>query len=273
MEPSEPWWKFISDTFMGQKAEEEGTASAPPRPNSLRLYTFGSPRVGNKAFADLFDALLAEGWIDEAYRIVNGDDIVARLPRSFNLLLADVNYEHCGPTALVTQPTSDNDTALEIWVEGESDDRDCPVRDGKALTSPLGEGGLLSELFADEVSPLEEGKNKSTETDSWLNLNKLGSALSKLSTRMSTLKASDVATVLGIDRRFTERELQIVKSFVEGKGIAHHLEDEYYTGVAGASGFLAKVGEDIVAIDVTPQRSVFGETSAKIEEPPQRDGG
>lgn len=115
---------------MGKEASDSKAKSKqPPRPKSLRLYSFGSPRVGNTAFADLFDSFLAEGYIDEAYRIVNGQDVVARLPRSANVLVADINYEHCGPTALVTQPTS-NDLSvdsekydnvasrLQIWVEG-----------------------------------------------------------------------------------------------------------------------------------------------------------
>lgn len=47
----------------------------------VQCYTFGSPRVGNAAFANYFDDN-----VDISVRYVNGCDIVARIPRIF--------YEH-----------------------------------------------------------------------------------------------------------------------------------------------------------------------------------
>ncbi|KDD74219.1 hypothetical protein H632_c1481p0, partial [Helicosporidium sp. ATCC 50920] len=51
-------------------------ASSPPfrlrRQPALRVYTFGSPRVGNKAYARWFDGLVRDVW-----RVVNGADAVA----------------------------------------------------------------------------------------------------------------------------------------------------------------------------------------------------
>lgn len=49
------------------------------------LYTFGSPRVGDAEFARFFDALMPE-----TYRIVNNNDIVARVP------LLTQQYRHVG---------------------------------------------------------------------------------------------------------------------------------------------------------------------------------
>jgi predicted lipase len=43
------------------------------------MYTFGAPRVGNSEYARFFDGLGIE-----AFRIVNGQDIVARMPRHAN---------------------------------------------------------------------------------------------------------------------------------------------------------------------------------------------
>lgn len=43
----------------------------------LFCITFGSPRVGNKAFANSFDKRFEKG---ASYRIVNGDDIVSKVP-------------------------------------------------------------------------------------------------------------------------------------------------------------------------------------------------
>lgn len=48
------------------------------------IYTYGQPRVGDKAFAKAFDLKLK----DKTFRIVNNNDIVARIP--------NVNYEHVG---------------------------------------------------------------------------------------------------------------------------------------------------------------------------------
>jgi len=41
----------------------------------IKLYTFGEPRVGNKAFADAFNKHLTD-----AYRIVNARDLIAHIP-------------------------------------------------------------------------------------------------------------------------------------------------------------------------------------------------
>lgn len=256
LEPSEPWWKGVADTFMGQQAREKASqATDPPRPKTLRLYNFGSPRVGNDAFSDLFAALQSEQYIDQAYRIVNGQDVVARMPRTLNALVTSVGYEHCGTTVLIAQPSNATDTnpnlAPLVWVEGESDDNKCPVRDGVALTSPLAEGSLLSDLMettrdllADETTDTSaSGGISAGWSASW---NKWTATATKVSQRFQSLTATDVASVLGLQREFTTRELELVQALLQGKALAHHLEDEYYAGMGRATGFLARVGEDVV---------------------------
>jgi triacylglycerol lipase len=52
----------------------------------LGVYTFGQPRVGNKAFAQFYDA----GYKSKTFRVVHAQDIVARLP----WLLG--SYRHAG---------------------------------------------------------------------------------------------------------------------------------------------------------------------------------
>jgi hypothetical protein len=248
LEPSEPWWKGVASTIMGKEAQS-AQSSAPPRPKSLRLYSFGSPRVGNHAFAELFDALLGEKYIDQAYRIVNGDDIVARLPRTINaFVFGNVGYEHCGPTVLITQPENGTQTHVQsrLWIEGESEGQ-CPVRDGVAFSE---EGSLLAELFN---ATTEDGINQTT-TASGLSLSKLSAAATKLTKRVQAgLTVSDVASVLGLDRSFTEREFKLISSLFEGRGLSHHLEDEYYKGMGLAAGFLALLGEDIVDLPTSTE--------------------
>jgi Lipase (class 3) len=243
LEASDPWWKSIANTFMGQVAQVDENVRLPPRPKTLRLYSFGSPRVGNNAFADLFDALIAEGQIDQAYRIVNGEDVVARMPRTVNaLVFGEVRYEHCGPTVLISQPKEDEGAMARLWVEGESDNNRCPVRDGVALTSPTAEGSLLGDLVSATKDTFDDVQGASI-------LNKFTSAFEQVSTRLMSLSASDVASILGIDRNFSEREMKLIQSLMEGKALAHHMEDEYYGGMGRASGFLTLVGEPIVDLE------------------------
>lgn len=79
--PSEPWWGRVLGNV-----ETALTARDVPRPRAMQLYTFGSPRVGNEIFAQLFTTLPLQA----VYRVVNGSDVVARVPRSMNALWAQV---------------------------------------------------------------------------------------------------------------------------------------------------------------------------------------
>ncbi|KAK4535599.1 hypothetical protein CDCA_CDCA05G1624 [Cyanidium caldarium] len=69
----------------------------------VRMYNFGSPRVGNAVFARTFNQ-----HVPTAYRLVNDADVVARMPRTISM-----DYHHVGFTVLVNP-----DGAL--WVEGQS---------------------------------------------------------------------------------------------------------------------------------------------------------
>jgi hypothetical protein len=244
--PSEPWWKSITNTFMGQEAKDSSGKVGPPRPKSLRMYNFGSPRVGNDVFAERFDSLLQDGRIEQAYRIVNGDDIVTRVPRTTNAVIGSVNYEHVGSTVMVsTEPqesTGASVMAPALWVEGESDENKCPVRDiDLVLNSPIAEGSLLGDLLgATSMADLEQEKDV---------FGKFSAVASKWGERVKNLKASDLTSIVGIDREFSEREFKIIESVAKGKALANHLEDDYYAAMGRASGFKAVVGEEIAPSD------------------------
>eukprot|EP00180_Rhodochaete_pulchella_P001459 Plantae.Rhodophyta-Rhodochaete_pulchella.ctg22730.p1 GENE.Plantae.Rhodophyta-Rhodochaete_pulchella.ctg22730~~Plantae.Rhodophyta-Rhodochaete_pulchella.ctg22730.p1 ORF type:complete len:595 (+),score=98.16 Plantae.Rhodophyta-Rhodochaete_pulchella.ctg22730:137-1786(+) len=66
------------------------------------VYTFGAPRVGNAAFANL-----ANETVPECYRVVNDADVVARMPRS--------DFHHSGRTVLVGKNR-------EVWVDEEGEE-------------------------------------------------------------------------------------------------------------------------------------------------------
>jgi hypothetical protein len=141
----------------------------------------------------------------------------------------------------VTQPQNDTSSSdsevdtimvdkpqLRIWVEGESDDSKCPVRDGVSTSSPMMAGSLLGDLY----NATREGFDNEASPMSW---EKLTGAASKVTERVKKLSATDVASVLGIDRSFTEREIKLVQSLLQGKALAHHMEDQYYATLGAAA--------------------------------------
>ena len=252
LKESDDWWKSIATTLMGDNAMSSFKPPPPPRPKTLRMYNFGSPRVGNSALAAKFSQLQQDGFINEAYRIVNGDDLVARNPRTINALaFGNIGYEHCASTVLISSSdTNDNEEGNpvinpRIWIEGESDDQKCPVRDGTPLTSPLADGSLLSDIsnaMKESFASKSEQEKKNVVEDYAANIRNLAT---RIGDRIQNVSATDLTSVLGINKNFTEREVRMIKSIMEGKALAHHMEDEYYSAMGRASGFLAKPGEEL----------------------------
>lgn len=237
LEPSEPWWSSLASNFF--EKEEPTEKTPPPRPKSLRMYNFGSPRVGNAEFVARFDSLVGNG-IDEAYRIVNGEDVVARLPRTVNALnFVSIGYEHCGPTVLITVPEEAEEAQALVWVEGKSEGQ-CPVRDGTPLTSPLSKGSLLGDIISEvnsSESDIDDGLRRATDS-----LSKLTTAMKG---RLATFDVSDIPGLVGIDKKFVEREAKIIKSIFSGDALSHHMEDQYYMAMGRACGFVAILGEEV----------------------------
>jgi Lipase (class 3) len=315
-EPSQEWWKSIANTFMGQKGEE-GTITDPPRPKSIRMYNFGSPRVGDSIFAEKFERLMEEGRIQQAYRIVNSQDIIARVPRP----MLNIDYEHCGRTVLIEEPLSnitaaevDKDPTHVLWIEGESDfDRIDPVRDYRNATkSPLASGSLLDELIktfqssspddigeqqtaamealqeavfeiekatgtkdpiGDLASTLEnngdgskDGARTSEEVNEAVKTNPVLSQLGAVASRLTKASFTDLASIVGIERTYATRELQLAQSFLQGEALAHHLEDSYYMALGRSVGLVATIGEEIREIGEEIVESVVDEILDEEEE-------
>eukprot|EP00578_Thalassiosira_sp_NH16_P021655 CAMPEP_0181086980 /NCGR_PEP_ID=MMETSP1071-20121207/6035_1 /TAXON_ID=35127 /ORGANISM="Thalassiosira sp., Strain NH16" /LENGTH=919 /DNA_ID=CAMNT_0023168851 /DNA_START=45 /DNA_END=2804 /DNA_ORIENTATION=- len=260
LEPSEAWWNSIA-SVLGKKVNI-GAPPPPPRPRSLKMYNFGSPRVGNDAFCDKFDSLVESGAIDEAYRIVNDQDVVTRFPRTVNaLVLGKIGYDHCGPTVLITELANqiskhDDEERTSsmfregetLWIEGETNDAACPVRDGNALSNPLGSGSLLGDINT-LVKQQEDNAERNVEKSSSFNLAKLGNIAKDVTGRLKQLSAEDVASVVGIDKSFTQREMKFFQSIFSGAGLSHHMEDKYYQGMGMTCGFAALAGQELVALE------------------------
>jgi hypothetical protein len=246
--PSEPWWGRLW-------AMPEALPPKPPRPRSLQLYTFGSPRVGNAEFAARFHSATAAIGAD-IYRVVNGADVVARVPRTMNAVISSVGYEHCGPTVLV----SDDAEGCPLWVEGESEG-ECPLRDGTPLTNPFAKGNLLGDVYevtrvafsngltsppVDALTPppvgLTAGQLTLSDTppvlpaDLPLNplevMGRLGEVTTQwrqaLDERVSRVSALEWATLVGLDHRYVRREMEMLGSLQSGEALQHHLEPAYF---------------------------------------------
>ena len=243
--PSEPWWKGIAGTFQNQ-ADKVVAAKPrdPPRPKSLEMYNFGSPRAGNRAFAKQFQEFIDKGYIDAGYRIVNAQDIIARAPRPMGIM--NVDYEHCGKTVLIEEDDEaasevDADPKRSIWIEGESDfDRIDPVRDLRSMTTGiLSEGTLLDDLGKAYTGETEEIRNGVAGV-----FDQLGA----VANRLQKADIADLTSVVGIDKNYANREIQLAQSFLKGESLAHHLEDSYFSAMGRAVGFNTTIGEEIVRL-------------------------
>ena len=109
-------------------------------------YTFGAPRVGNQEFVDSMNSLLRLcGEKSSLFRVVNKEDIVARMPRSsrVNGMLV---YEHVGKTVMIDD-TADPVTGQVLWIDGESKG-ECPLLD----LSPLANVNARMNSLADDLA-------------------------------------------------------------------------------------------------------------------------
>ena len=160
----------------------------------VHLCTFGAPRVGCPEFRSLFERLQR----GRCYRVVNSDDIVARMPRgaAVNRLLS---YEHVGKTVMIGAAGG------PCWVEGESEGL-CPLVDASPFAAtelPSAASGLSGVLQL-----LGVGDTGAAQLLAALNV------------------ASDVSR--GIDGSFLQREAALARSLADGRALESHLEPAYF---------------------------------------------
>jgi len=236
-------WFGQAVSFVTQKGKEV-SGTAPVRLRLVRLYTFGAPRVGNSEFARAFEELGME-----AYRIVNGQDIVARMPRHANSAGALLDYEHVGRTVLVDE---EGEVADGFWVEGASSDAACPLRDVSPLTNPFGPGTVMgdigsrldrsaSSLFqrdegaaAGSSSPIGDGGLKELARSLGSAVAELGEATADIQSRVESMRPAEALSLIGLDARFVESEVKMIESITRGTFLTHHLEPSYYEAMLRA---------------------------------------
>ena len=111
------------------------TLAADRLPNVQGLYTFGSPRVGDKGFQDHFRV--------QAYRVVNGKDIVPTVP-------GEGPFRHVGERVWIAP---DGRLQNQIDPGGKPDNADCREETGAAGEAaeglPIDSGALIPKSFRD----------------------------------------------------------------------------------------------------------------------------
>lgn len=108
---------------------------------SLSMYNFGTPRIGNSAFARAYEE--SNG---DSYRLVNENDAFARFPRNLHPTL--FNYEHAGTTVLLNQATF---AVQEAASRKKKERADVPQEGNRRGSEAL--GGIMS---GDKIGPSEE---------------------------------------------------------------------------------------------------------------------
>ena len=235
--------KLGKELFAQAKATVTGVGL--PKWKEVALYSYGAPRVGNAAFARFFDTLFAGR---EAFRIVNDRDIVPRLPRGAGAAGAVLEYEHVGRTVLIAERSEAADDFEGFWVEGVSDEADCPLRDVSPISNPFSSGSVLGDVgeetqnmaaaFSDMWSKVDEAaKMRSRESlQRAVNegLTSLGQTRESIAGRLQGMSASDALGMFGLDEKFVQSELLLVESLAQGKAIEHHLEPSYFEAMRTA---------------------------------------
>lgn len=120
---------FVTGHSLGAALATLLTAEIMDRSNFDSCYTFGSPRVGDAAFANAFNDR-------PIYRIINNCDIITTVPIS----IPTISYQHCGTTQLLNN--------MGILVEGLSEEDILSYQKNKMLNL---KDYALPELFSKNI--------------------------------------------------------------------------------------------------------------------------
>eukprot|EP00746_Dinoflagellata_sp_MGD_P078422 gnl/MRDRNA2_/MRDRNA2_31364_c0_seq1.p1 gnl/MRDRNA2_/MRDRNA2_31364_c0~~gnl/MRDRNA2_/MRDRNA2_31364_c0_seq1.p1 ORF type:complete len:965 (+),score=201.88 gnl/MRDRNA2_/MRDRNA2_31364_c0_seq1:101-2995(+) len=237
MRADNSWFAQLVRAAQDKLGQGEAVA-APIQLGRVRLYTFGAPRVGNSAFASFYNSL----GID-SFRIVNGADIVPRMPRHANSAGAILDYEHVGQTVLISDGDEGSpDVSTGFWVEGESDGGACPLRDVSPFTNPFGPKTIIGDLGACVTDATSAAWDKvqgaqdmgSAARSLWEAAAELDKRKGDLESKIKSITPLEAVSVLGLDSRFVKSELAMLDSIKRGTFLNHHLEPSYFAAMKNA---------------------------------------
>lgn len=139
----DPWTIFVTGHSLGgalsvlgswELARRRTWPAGCPRPKIVN-YSYGSPRVGNRAFAEAFNSAVPDCW-----RVVNNNDAVAFVPRL-------MGYAHVGHSVTVTADGSYKKELNTVTARGEG----AAVQDvAAAVVSALGAAALQAEKLEED---------------------------------------------------------------------------------------------------------------------------
>ena len=98
-------------------------------------------------------------------------------------------------------------------------------------------------------SDLPTTKEAKQETTSPFDFSKFGDMAKKVSGRLQKVTTEDITSIVGIDSKFTQREVKFLQSIFSGEGLSHHMEDRYYQGMGMCCGYAAMVGQELKPLD------------------------
>ncbi|MFT5395126.1 MAG: triacylglycerol lipase [Gammaproteobacteria bacterium] len=120
---------FVTGHSLGAALATLLMAEIMDRPNFDSCYTFGSPRVGDAAFANALNN-------KSFYRIINNCDIITTVPIS----IPTISYQHCGTTQLLNN--------MGMLIEGLSEEDILSYQKNKMLNL---KDYALQELFSKNI--------------------------------------------------------------------------------------------------------------------------
>merc|ERR1712060_803630 len=171
---------------------------------------------------------------------------------------AILDYEHVGRTVLISDGMeSSPKVPCGFWVEGESDDNQCPLRDVSPFTNPFGPTTFLGDLSSRASTGLSKARDKiqseSGSDDVKSVARSLIDAASELTnasrdmrSKFLSITPAQAASIIGLDPRFVESELAMLDSFGRGTFLEHHLEPSYFAAMRNAVGSSKAGGEKTV---------------------------
>ena len=195
--------------------------------SSFYTYTYGTPRVGNSDFVRAFNTM-----VSHCFCVVNQQDIIARLPRSFNGTFVD--YSHVGRTVIIGQKGDDsssnnnnddvnvdeiggdnyewidddgfNKATDRIWIEGES-----------TSPNPIEDISIMNNIPSTSILSIEPSSTSFTKlSDSIIDYsNKMVSSLLDNVDLSITKAMSDAASGYDIRAALTTHGLSIDKLPIE----------------------------------------------------------
>ncbi|XP_039060817.1 uncharacterized protein LOC120204873 isoform X2 [Hibiscus syriacus] len=148
MEPPHRWQVYVTGHSLGGALatllalELSSSKLAKCGAISVTMYNFGSPRVGNRRFAEVYNEKVKDSW-----RIVNHRDIIPTVPRL-------MGYCHVAqPVYLAAGELKDTLESLELWKDGYQGDVIGEYTPDVLVTEFMkGERELIEQILQTEIN-------------------------------------------------------------------------------------------------------------------------